>query len=209
MTDLLFGVQIICTFWAGISQFWKMLTTTQGVSISWLVFWEAFLIINVVLAVKAHQNKPSRVTLQIVMSYVAWTIMITADLAILILKSVDGWDQKDTTTFILAGAGIIGTLLIGHWRYNLGLADPMVRGYLAVFFKAIPQLVLAYKISMEGGDGIAFGGVFAGHITILTRLGQLWFSIREAGWDRNRIGSAISEIANEASWVIVTIIWLL
>jgi hypothetical protein len=50
--------------------------------------------------------------------------------------------------------------------------------------------------------------VVNGHFTILMRIGQLIFSIREAGWDRNRIGSAISEVANEASWLIVTVVWL-
>jgi hypothetical protein len=37
----------------------------------------------------------------------------------------------------------------------------------------------------------------------------LYFSIREAGWDRNRIGSALSEAANEISWVVTTIVWLM
>ena len=41
------------------------------------------------------------------------------------------------------------------------------------------------------------------------RLGQLVFSIREAGWDRNRMGSLISEVANEGSWIVATVVWLL
>ena len=62
---------------------------------------------------------------------------------------------------------------------------------------------------MRGGAGLAGAAVITGHITILPRLGQLWFSIKEAGWDRNRHGSALSELANEASWLVATLVWLL
>ena len=77
-----------------------------------------------------------------------------------------------------------------------------------MFFKAIPQLALAYKIAMRGGAGLAAAAIITGHITILARLGQLWFSIKEAGWDRNRRGSAFSELANEISWLAATAVWL-
>jgi hypothetical protein len=69
-------------------------------------------------------------------------------------------------------------------------------------------LALAYKIFMQGGAGLATAAVITGHITILSRLGLLWFSIQEAGWDRNRRGSALSEVANEISWLVATLVWL-
>ena len=50
--------------------------------------------------------------------------------------------------------------------------------------------------------------LLAGHIGIITRLGLLWFAIREAGWDRNRQGAAWSELANEGTWLLVTLAWL-
>jgi hypothetical protein len=50
--------------------------------------------------------------------------------------------------------------------------------------------------------------LLAGHIGIMTRLGQLWYAIREAGWDRNRQGAVLSEIANEVTWILVTVAWL-
>jgi hypothetical protein len=34
-------------------------------------------------------------------------------------------------------------------------------------------------------------------------------SLREAAWDRNRRGSAISEIANEGTWIVATIAWIM
>ena len=50
--------------------------------------------------------------------------------------------------------------------------------------------------------------LLTGHIGIMTRLGQLWFAIREAGWDRNRLGVVLSETANEVTWILVTVAWL-
>jgi hypothetical protein len=93
-------------------------------------------------------------------------------------------------------------------RLGLKITDPLVKGVIAVCFIGLPQLTLAYKIFLEGGQGLAGTMLFAGHIAILTRLGQLWFSIQEAGWDRNRQGAALSEIANETTWLLVTLVWL-
>ena len=207
IADLLLGVQIICTLIFGGSQFIRLLTTSQGVSISWFSFWLAFLLVNLVLGVRAHKTQPSRVTLQTIISYSVWTLMVAADLTVMIAKGTGTWDVHDTRTAVLAGLGIVVVLATAKLK-NLSITDPMVKGWLAVFFKGVPQLVLAYKIFLVGGGGLAGVAVLTGHITILTRLGQLYFSIKEAGWDRNRTGSAISELANEVSWVIVTIVWL-
>jgi hypothetical protein len=86
---------------------------------------------------------------------------------------------------------------------------PHDQGRAGGIFKAVPQLALAYKIFMQGGAGLAAAAVITGHVTILSRLGLLWFFIKEAGWDRNRRGSALSELANETSWLIATIVWLI
>ena len=207
IVDSLFGVQILCTFLFGGSQFIRMLTTSNGVSVSWFACWQVFLVLNLVLAIRAHFNQPSRVTFQTILSYVSWVTMVTLDLGVMVWKGTGIWNERDTATVVLATIGVIATIIIAK-RKKLVINDPMVKGYLAVFFKAVPQLILAYNICLMGGAGLACIAVITGHITILTRLGQLWFSIREAGWDRNRVGSAVSEIANETSWIIVTIVWL-
>jgi hypothetical protein len=183
-----------------------MLTTSQGVSISWYGSWEVFLLLNLVLAIRAHRNQASRVTFQVVMSYVLWVVMVTLDLGVMVAKNMGTWNGRDTATALCAAVGVATTLVVASHK-RLAITDPMVKGYLAIFFKAVPQLILAYNVFMVGGNGLAAVAVATGHVTIFIRLGQLFFSIREAGWDRNRIGSAISEIANETSWIIVTIIW--
>lgn len=207
IADLLFGVQIVCTLIFGGAQFVRMLTTSKGVSISWFVLWEAFLILNLILAAKAHKNQPSRVTLQTLISYRLWVVMVAADLGVMIFKGRGTWDRNDTITTAIALLGILLTFAVGR-AHGHGFADPIIKGWLAVFFKGIPQLTLAYKIFLVGGAGLAGLTMVMGHITVLTRLGQLVFSICEAGWDRNRRGSALSEIANETSWTVTTIAWL-
>lgn len=207
IADLLFGVQVICTLTFGGAQFIRMLSTTKGVSVSWFAFWLVFLVVNLALAIKAHRNQPSRVTLQTIGSYALWVLMVVGDLGVMIIRGNGTWDHNDTITAIITLTGVAVVLAVASIM-KLGISDPIVKGHLAIFFKAIPQLTLAYKIFMVGGAGLAGLTVIMGHITVLTRLGQLIFSIREAGWDRNRRGSAISEAANEGSWIITTIAWM-
>lgn len=204
--DALFIVQMSCAIGFGIAQANLMMTTTEGVSISWLSFWGVFLLINLSLSFRAHQVQPSRITRQTVITYATWTTVMALNTAIYLWRDSVIWTPVDTWTALIALAGIAATLFIGY-RNNLTITDPIVRGCLAVFFKGVPQLTLAYNILMVGGAGLSIVGVLTGHITICTRLGQILMSLREAGWDRNRQGSVISEIANEGSWIVTTVAW--
>lgn len=208
VADALFAIQVGCALLFGVTQIARMLDTTEGVSLTWFLFWAIFLGLNLLLSIKAHQVQPSRVTLQTVATYATWASVLAGALAVLLWRSLGEWHQVDTINVLVSGLGIAATLAIGR-RRGAGFTDPMVRGWLAVFFKATPQLTLAWHLTQVGGAGLAPFAVLAGHITINLRLGQLYFSIREAGWDRNRIGSLVSEIANELSWVVATIVWLL
>ncbi len=205
--DLLFTVQVICALLFAVTQIRQMLQTTQGVSLTWFVFWAVFLGLNLLLAIKAHQVQPSRVTRQAVVTYALWSAVLAASLAVLVWRTLGAWYPVDTLNLVISGFGIAGVLGVGKAR-GLGLTDPMVRGWLAVFFKATPQLTLAWHITQVGGAGLAAFPVIAGHLTICIRLGQLYYSIKEAGWDRNRLGSAVSEVANELSWLLTTVVWL-
>ena len=206
--DVLYYLQIFFALSMGISQAWKMLKSTEGIILTWFVFWGLFLLINLSLSYKAHLVQPSRITKQTVTVYAVWTVLMTTNIGVFLWQDNVGWKPVDTLTSVLAGLGIALTLGIGKLR-NLPLLDPIIRGWIAVMFKALPQLTLAYSIWLEGGDGLAAIAVVVGHITICTRLGQIFLSLREAGWDRNRVGSAISEAANELSMIILTVVWLI
>ncbi|MCX5892345.1 MAG: hypothetical protein NTW80_05110 [Deltaproteobacteria bacterium] len=205
--DLIFALQICLALISGGSEFRRLLTTTQGVNLSWLASWLAFLLINLTLTLRAHRRQPSRVTLQAVLAYAAWTTVIAACLGALLWNAPVLWDAKDTLTAILVASGLAITGLIAY-RLDLGLNDPLAHAGFAACFIGLPQLILSYKIFTVGGEGMAGLMLLAGHIGICTRLGQLWFAIREAGWDRNRQAAALSELANEATWLLVTLAWL-
>jgi hypothetical protein len=147
------------------------------------------------------------VTLQTVLTYAAWTAVIAADLGVLLWRGTARWDGKDTATAVALGLGVTLTWLRAR-RLRLPLTDPLVHAWFGVCFIGLPQLTLAYKIFSQGGAGLAGLMLLAGHIGIITRLGQLGFALREAGWDRNRQGAALSELANESTWVLVTVAWL-
>lgn len=103
--DALFGVQLLFTFIFGGSQFYRMLTTQQGVNLSWYLNWLIFLLLNLALCIRAHQNQPSRVTLQTILSYAAWTFVVAADLAVMLWKGSHVWGGTDTITSIILGFG--------------------------------------------------------------------------------------------------------
>ena len=206
--DLLFGVQILFAIIFGGGQIYRMLTTGKGVSISWFVFWEVFLLLNLVLAMRAHRNQPSRVTRQALASYVLWVGIVSASIVVMLVRKTGHWQSIDTVTTGIVALGVVVTIVVARIR-GAKLADPIIKGWYAVFFKGVPQTTLAANILIIGsGAGLAGSTLIAGHVTVLTRLGQVIFSVKEAGWDRNRMGSALSEMANELSWVVVTIAWL-
>jgi hypothetical protein len=205
--DFFLALQFILAAISGGSQFVRLLTTSQGLNISWLVSWLAFLLINLALTIRAHKARPSRVTLQTVLSYGIWTVAIAANLALLLWKGTAVWDGKDWLTTAVVGLGLLAIFIWARVQL-LSWRDPVVHGLAGLCFIGLPQITLAYKIFEVGGAGLAGGMLLAGHVAIMTRLGQLWFAIREAGWDRNRIGAAISEAANEITWLLVTVAWL-
>ncbi len=208
-TDLLFWVQLVCTLVFGLSQFFKTLTTTQGINVSMFWSWQFFLSLNLALVIKAHRNQPSRATLLVIISYLTWVVMVSLDLIAMYAKDVGIWNSRDSYAAVIVAIGVLGTFVVGHYRHLTINKDPEIKAALAIFFKVVPQLVWAYNITLVGGGGLAWPAIIAGHVTINSRIGQLWLTVREAGWDKNRICAIVSESANELSWLVVTISWLI
>lgn len=205
--DALFLIQIGLAIIFGGSEFLRLLRTSQGIPIFWLACWLAFLLVNLTLTIRAHITIPSRVTLQAAGCYALWTVIIASDLAVLMLKGSDIWRPADTITALVVGTGITVTILWGY-RQGRGLGDPIVHGHLGILFVAVPQITLAYTIFQEGGQGLAAAALLSSNLSILIRLALLAFAIAEAGWDRHRKGAAMSEFANELTWLLVTLAWL-
>ena len=206
--DVLFALQMFFALSMGLSQAWQMVHSTEGIILTWFAFWGFFLLINLKLSHQAHLVQPSRITKQTLIVYATWTVIMALNISVFLWRDEAVWKDVDTLTSTFALIGIFIVIAVSLFQ-KLSLSDPILRGYLALIFKAMPQLTLAYSIWLDGGEGLSVVAVIVGHITICTRLGQIYLSIREASWDRNRIGSAISEIGNEASMVVLTIVWLI
>ena len=207
VADLLFGVQIIGAFVLCVSQFFRLLETTKGQLLSMFLVMEAYLCLHLMLAVGAHRAQPSRVTRQTLWTYMMWLVLIGSNIAAIFLNGSYQWSQNDTRTTTLALLGTVLLLVVMKFR-GIKLQNPMLKSFLAMLFKAVPQFIMAFEVAQKGGAGVPVAAVIAGNITILVRIGQIWFAICEAGWDRNRIWLCVSETMNEVSWATVSVVWL-
>ena len=185
----------------------RSLEDVHGVSIVQFILAAAFVVFNLFLSLGAHRAQPSRVTKQAVVTYAVWIFMLSAVVFAVGTNNAYQWSIQDTVTLAAAAVLVAGTLVI-TWQLRRSVQDPMVLAFLAIACKAIPQLLLVWKILEEGGSGIPLVSVLVGHVTILVRLGQIYFMVREAGWERNRTWLAVSEGAAEITWIAATIAWI-
>ncbi|MCB1153048.1 hypothetical protein KDL45_05310 [bacterium] len=206
VADGLFWFQVLCACGFGVAQFLAMQKTVAGVSITWLGLWLAFLVVNLALALGALREHPGRVIRQTVVIYGVWTVVCAINFGWLLIAGGQ-WNAVDTVTAAITATGVAGAIVVGR-LHGVGVHDPYVRAAFAVLCKAVPQLTLAWNMARDGGGGVAAYAILTGHLTIGLRLWQVWYSIREAGWDRHRIGIGIGEAANEASWIVATVVWL-
>ncbi|MBT3230979.1 hypothetical protein HN358_04360 [Candidatus Uhrbacteria bacterium] len=207
-SDALFALQmILMVFFVG-GQAHRMTQSVEGISPTWLIFGEIFCIINMSLAWLSWRDTPGRAVMQLLITHTGWTVGIGLLVGLLLVRMSEvGWGWYDTLASTVVVITIIGIFTVA-WRRKLSITDPIIRGWLAGIFRGIPHFAMAYKISLVGGDGIAAIAVWIAHATTLIRIGQLAFAVREAGWNRSLRGMAISELSNEITWIIVTIVWI-
>ena len=148
MADTLFLVQILlAAFFCG-SQFIHMFRNGvgTGASVTMFVFVEAFVLINFVLAIGAHRTQPSRITLQTLITYGAWVVLWSGNLCLVLVAVLqDPYKFLELNEGVAAIAVLSGVIAVRLWarRNELPYSDPIVRGYNATVFKAVPQLFQA------------------------------------------------------------------
>lgn len=202
----LFYFQLILGIIFGVSQIEHMINnSTQGLSLSMFVFAFLFVSINLTLGIGAHRVRASAVTKQILIILIIGVIVYFLFSLILAIKAEVIWDKNDTITTIIVIIFSLVNFLYSRYK-KLNFFDPLIKGNYSLIFKSIPQLFLAYKISQNGGSGLGIIFIISFHALTLARIFQIFQSIAEAGWDKNRIGLAVSEIGNEITWTIVTIV---
>lgn len=206
--DLLFGVQIIGAVVFCGAYILRSGTDVTGSSVAQFGLVATYLLFHLALGIGAHRASPSRLTRQAIATYIVWFVLIFAIIGAVWTNPAYRWNAKDTATLVTAMLLTLVVLIVSEFR-RLPLSDPMMKAFFAIAYKSVPQVLLAWKFLAEGASGTPGLSVVVGHLTILIRLGQIYFMVREAGWDRNRIWLAVSETANELSWVVATIAWLM
>ena len=223
MTHLLFVLQIALGTVFCLSQFQHMLEhgVQTGVSVVMFLSVQAFLMINLILAVQAYKGLPRVIAIENVTTYLVWNVLWGMNTFLVAHAMTENHEILWTSSeYVALCAVLLGILLVysaGRAR-GLTINDPIVRGCSALVFKAAPQLFQAWKIFVFGGSAWSVIAVLGGHITILIRLGQIGFSYLAAKkitsmelqkeTMRPVIGMAISEIGNELSWLVATAFWL-
>jgi hypothetical protein len=207
MADLLFWVQVAGALLFCGAYIVRSIEDVTGSSVAQFGLVAAFLLFNLALSAGAHRASPSRVTRQAIATYVIWLFLMTSVVGVVIANPSYQWNEKDSATLATAVVLTVVVLVLGRAR-KLPLTDPAMKALFAIAYKAVPQVLLAWKFLAEGASGTPGLSVAVGHATILIRLGQISFMVQEAGWDRNRRWLAVSEVLNELSWVIASIAWL-
>ncbi len=208
--NLLFWFQIICAIIFSGAQVLRMLENTQGVSISFFLCHDIFALLNLwlsVIALRESVDGERKIKKQSVYVYAMWTLFITIHLVVALSRMPQPWKYPDTITVLIVLLGTLAIVSIAKIK-RIPFLDPYIKAAIAIFFKSVPQLSLAYTIYLYGEGGLSGIWILFGNITIITRIGHLWISEHKQ-WNRNTKGSLISEIWNEGSWLVASISWLI
>lgn len=190
------------------SMFFRLLKNTEGQLLGSTSLILLFCSMQLLLAFRAHRACPDENTKLLLWTYVMWFFLILSNVIAYFINGNYIWKENDTGVLAIALSCAIVVLRLA-FALNKKFKDPMVKGLLAILFKAVPQFMMARQIIMEGGAGIPAVAIIAGHITILTRIRQIQFASQKSGEERNRYWLYISEGANELSWVAVSTVWLI
>ncbi len=208
ISTTLFGIQLVATVLFGGGQLIRMYKTRKGVSLTWFVLWEGFITMNLILTGDAFMTNANLTNTQAVIGYAAWAVMIAFDIALILWFGLVSWDRYETITVIIGVGGIVTVLSVAYLQRE-GVANPWVKGGIALFCKTTSQIVFAFKIREKGRIGLAGMTLVMGHVTVMCRVGQILCAISVTGtWDENLTASLISELGNELSWILVTVCWL-
>jgi hypothetical protein len=168
-----------------------------------LTMWVAFigyLSVSLSLAVMAWKEKRETIRLFTVIIFAQWIVFTIVMLAFG-FRTV-AWSDEDSVVTIVITLMSVGTI----WR--LGLKNPMTRGWLAVWSKAVPQLWSAHVMwAAQNSEWLPALSLLATHATSLPRFVQVYLQGRRGGWDTPTKGLMLGESANIISWLIVTIVW--
>jgi len=203
MTRLLFWFQVIMAWTYMIPQVIQISAgKTGGLTLAMWAIFIGYLLVSLSLSLLAWQEKKDRIRLYTMIIFAQWTVFILV-LFIMCFKSVC-WSDGDTVVCISVSALSVATVV------RKGLKDPMTRGWLSVWCKALPQLWIAYvMLEARSAEWLPGLSLLATNATSIPRLIQVYLQGRQGGWDRATKGLFLGETSNVATWTVVTVVWLI
>lgn len=207
VANLLLGVQIVCAAIHAVSQWPRLILTTQGIAPSWFVCWELFLVLNIILTIRAYQKKPSLVILNVFLIYAAWLIALTGDIILVMINNAS-WGKSDSLVIIAAIIPLAVIVAKQKKKTNI-FNEPIIIGSASSLLRVIPQLSLSISMFFTGSAGIAGGTLLAGQVAIAGRLGSIYLAKHGATKESNRKWLFIAELFNYITWAIISVIWLI
>lgn len=202
-----FLFQVVMAYVFAIPQLVRLFETTKGVTITWLLLADCFVILNFLLTLGSYRRSRNAEAFQALVIYGNWVVLVTSMVTIMFIKVT--WTNQD---WLVTSLVAMSAILVMLWAEatKRGIKDPLVRGILVGLFRVVPHFYLCYCILLAGsGSGIPWKTVVAANVTAMARIVTLYLSGCKTGWERGVKASFLSEVANESSWMLVTVVWLL
>lgn len=189
-----YSVPLILNLWKG---------ETEGLTLATFAIFMVYTVLGLSLSLSAYREIQSKIRRQTLMIFVIWMLLIGIVFGLGCFTIP--WSDADS----IFTAAIFILTLSTVWKYH-GISDPMGRGWIAVWCKAMPQLwlgatMLIFTHDFKGLDGIS---LIAGHLTSTPRLVQIVWSGKQGGWDHPTRGLLLGETSNVVTWWVVTLVWL-
>lgn len=205
MAELLFWFQMVIAYVYTVPMIGNIMHgKVGGLTQAMYVIFMAYLALGFSLALSSYRQSKSRIRLLTIIIFANWLVLV-GTLVVLGFNAIP-WRSVDTIF-----TAVIATITVATVVWYHGVTDPMARGWVAVWCKALPQLWLAYTMLFIAHSSNGFAGLslIAGHCTGIARLWQIVLSGRKGGWDRPTRGLLLGEVANVTTWGVVTIVWLI
>lgn len=206
MAELLFWFQLIMAYFYTVPLIRSVSQgQVKGLTLAMYVFFLAYLLLGFSLAVSAYKQGPARNRDRLLTVIVFGNWLLLVGLITYFGCRFIPWRASDSWFAIIIGSVTMLTII----KYR-GVTDPLARGLIAVWCKAIPQLWLSYTLwQSHTGANLKPWTVWAANCTGIARLLQIVVIAGKTGFDRPTKGLLLGEVANVVTWGVVTLVWLL
>ncbi len=203
------AIQVLAACAFSVFQMIEMITreNTRSVTVTWLIFAEIFVIINFIFSWRAYAEKANPKIKSALYVYFIYMVLIAPTIIVAIYRCEltvrDAW----VSVFI-----VVSMIVFVVIRKMSGIKisnDAFSRGFLVGLLRVVPHLFQAYTMFLAKTiPGIHPITIVAANFTASVRALTLFQACRQENWNKKSATSFWAEFLNEASWLIVTFVWM-